>query len=64
MEETLKLRLEHFAKWCCDYTEHIDSFYDGTIEKMFIRNKEETINKIGDMLQEILDTDLNDLENN
>lgn len=50
-----ELRLRLFAKWCIEHREYVDYEHSGLIERAIIQSKEDTINKIGDLLLEILD---------
>jgi hypothetical protein len=59
----LKNRLEVFAKWLSDYEENsYDSYREGQIESMIRYAQDSTIQKVGAMLQEILDYDENSEE--
>ena len=56
MKEKLE-RLEILAAWMKDYKVDIDSYTDGALEREVKYQKEETIQCIGDMLEEILSMD-------
>jgi hypothetical protein len=51
-----------FASWCMDYSEYTCNESQTEIQRALIDNKVETINKIGDMLDEILNSDTLDLD--
>ena len=57
-----KLRLEILAKWLKEYTYSIDD-RDGALETAMKRAKEETMQQIGDYLEEILAMDSEQINN-
>jgi len=57
-----KLRLEILAKWLKEYTYSIDD-RDGALETAMKRAKEETMQQIGDYLEEILAMDSEQIDN-
>ena len=56
-EKFLILRLKHFARSLKEHTEYSDSYSMGQLEMLAARNKEETIQSVGDSLLEILEVD-------
>jgi hypothetical protein len=57
-----KLRLEILAKWLKEYTYSIDD-RDGALETAMKRAKEETMQEIGDYIEEILAMDSKQIDN-
>jgi hypothetical protein len=57
---TTEEKLRVFANWCSHYKE--PHYYTGTLESALLNCQVETINKIGDMLDEILNSDTLDLD--
>tara|TARA_R110001592_G_scaffold204081_1_gene454072 strand:+ start:966 stop:1154 length:189 start_codon:yes stop_codon:yes gene_type:complete len=53
----MKNRLEVFAKWLKEYSEIHDPYTEGLLEAALRQSNEETIRKIGDYLEEILEMD-------
>ena len=53
----MKQRLEILASWMKDYTVSVDPYTDGALETAVKRQKEETMQCIGDLLEEILEMD-------
>ena len=53
----MKDRLKVFAKWLKDYSEYHDPYTEGLLEAALRQSNEETIQKIGDYLEEILAMD-------
>ena len=53
----MKDRLEVFAKWLKEYSELHDPYTEGLLEAALRQSNEETIRKIGDYLEEILEMD-------
>ena len=53
----MKQRLTILALWMKDYTVNVDSYTDGALETAVKRQKEETIQCIGDLLEDILNMD-------
>jgi hypothetical protein len=53
----MKQRLEILAAWMKDYTVSVDPYTDGALETAVKRQKEETMQCIGDLLEEILEMD-------
>ena len=53
----MKQRLEILASWMKDYKVDVDSYTDGALEREVAYQKEDTIQYIGDMLEEILAMD-------
>ena len=51
----MKNRLEVFAKWLKEYSEIHDPYTEGLLEAALRQSNEETIRKIGDYLEEILE---------
>ena len=60
MEDKLKL----LAKWLKDYSTYNDAYTEGKLESALRINKDETIQKIGDYLEEILQMDKEQLQDN
>ena len=50
----MKDRLKVFAKWLKDYSGYHDPYTEGLLEAALRIKKDETIQKIGDYLEEIL----------
>ena len=59
----MKNRLTILASWLKDYTVNIDPYTDGALETAVKRQKEETMQCIGDLLEEILEMDNVQIEN-
>lgn len=57
---TTEEKLRVFANWCSHHKE--PNYYIGTLESALLNCQVETINKIGDMLDEILNSDTLDLD--
>ena len=53
----MKDRLTVFAKWLREYSELHDPYTEGLLEAALRQSNEETIRKIGDYLEEILEMD-------
>jgi hypothetical protein len=61
MEDKLKL----LAKWLKNYSDRgYDVYTEGALETALRHNKDETIQKIGDYLEEILQMDKEQLQDN
>jgi len=60
MEDKLKL----LAKWLKDYSTYNDVYTEGKLESALRLNKDETIQKIGDYLEEILQMDEKQVQDN
>ena len=60
MEDKLKL----LAKWLKDYSTYNDVYTEGKLESALRINKDETIQKIGDYLEEILQMDEEQIKDN
>ena len=60
MEDKLKL----LAKWLKDYSTYNDVYTEGKLESALRINKDETIQKIGDYLEEILQMDERQVQDN
>jgi hypothetical protein len=61
MEDKLKL----LAKWLKNYSDRgYDVYTEGALETALRHNKDETIQKIGDYLEEILQMDEEQLQDN
>ena len=60
MEDKLKL----LAKWLKDYSTYNDVYTEGKLESALRINKDETIQKIGDYLEEILQMDEKQVQDN
>ena len=58
----MRLQLEILAKWLKEYTYRIDD-RDGALETAMKRAKEETMQQIGDYLEEILAMDHEQIDN-
>ena len=54
-------RLRMFANYLKESTEIIDSYSDGQMESAIKYAKQEVMNEIGDMLEEILNIDENEI---
>ena len=59
----MKDRLKIFAAWLKKYETYYDVYTEGTLESALRLNKDETIQKIGDYLEEILAMDDEQIEN-
>lgn len=59
---TTEEKLRVFANWCSHYNMTEPPYYTGTLESAIHNCQVETINKIGDMLDEILNSDTLDLD--
>jgi len=59
----MRLQLEILSKWLKEYTYDIDD-RDGALETAMKRTQEETMFKIGDYLEEILEMNPDQLEDN
>ena len=59
----MKNRLEVFAKWLREYSELHDPYTEGLLEAALRQSNEETIRKIGDYLEEILEMDDEQIKN-
>ena len=53
----MKDRLIVFAQWLREYSELHDPYTEGLLEAALRQSNEETIRKIGDYLEEILEMD-------
>ena len=51
----MKNRLKVFAQWLREYSELHDPYTEGLLEAALRQSNEETIRKIGDYLEEILE---------
>lgn len=60
--DNLELKLRVFAKWCCEHKEYHDYEHSGKLEQAISEAKQDTINKIGDMLYELLEQNNIDLQ--
>ena len=60
MEDKIKL----LAKWLKDYSTYNDVYTEGKLESALRLNKDETIQKIGDYLEEILQMDEKQVQDN
>jgi hypothetical protein len=59
----MKQRLEILASWMKDFNVSIDPYTDGIVESAIKRQKEETIRCIGDLLEDILSMDDEQMKN-
>ena len=59
----MKNRLEVFAKCLREYSEIHDPYTEGLLEAALRQSNEETIRKIGDYLEEILEMDDEQIKN-
>ena len=59
----MKERLKVLAAWMKDFTVSIDPYTDGALESAVKRQKEDTIQQIGDYLEEILAMDDEEIKN-
>ena len=59
----MRLQLEVLAKWLKDYSESYDE-RDGALEQAVKNSRVETMFKLGDYLEEILEMDDEQLEGN
>ena len=59
----MRLQLEVLAKWLKDYSESYDE-RDGALEQAVKNSRVETMFKLGDYLEEILEMDDEQLEDN
>ena len=59
----MKERLKVLAAWMKDFTVSIDPYTDGALESAVKRQKEDTIQQIGDYLEEILAMDDEQIKN-
>ena len=63
---TIEEKLKVFASWCLKYDEYPYSDpteREGALERAIRNSREQTINNLGQMLDEILNSDTLDLEN-
>lgn len=61
---TLEEKITIFAGWCKNFKEHCyDVMTEGALETAIRQSKDSTINQIGDMIEEILNMDNEQLEN-
>lgn len=60
---TTEEKLKVFASWCLKYDEYADIEREGALETAIRNSREQTINNIGQMLDEILNSDTLDLKN-
>jgi len=60
---TTEEKLKVFASWCLKYDEYYDFEREGAMERAIRQSREETIHNIGQMLDEILNSDTLDLKN-
>ena len=60
----MKDRLKLLAKWLKDYSTYNDVYTEGKLESALRINKDETIQKIGDYLEEILQMDEEQIKDN
>ena len=60
----MKDRLKLLAKWLKDYSTYNDVYTEGKLESALRINKDETIQKIGDYLEEILQMDEKQVQDN
>jgi len=58
----MRLQLEILAKWLKNHKESWDE-RDGTLESAIKRSKEDTMFQIGDLLEEILQMDPDQIDN-
>jgi hypothetical protein len=58
----MRLQLEILAKWLKDHKESFDE-RDGALESAIKRSKEDTMFQIGDLLDEILQMDPDQIDN-
>ena len=59
----MKDRLELFAKWLREYSELHDPYTEGLLEAALRQSNEETIRKIVDYIEEILEMDDEQIKN-
>ena len=59
----LEKRLRVFAQYLKDTVDHVDSYHDGHLESAIKYAKAEVMQEIGEMLEEVLDRDEEDLLN-
>ena len=59
----MKDRLKVLAAWMKDFTVSIDPYTGGALESAVKRQKEDTIQQIGDYLEEILAMDDEEIKN-
>ena len=59
----MKDRLTLLAAWMQDYTVSIDPYTDGALESAVKRQKEDTMQCMGELLEEILEMDEVQLKN-
>ena len=57
-----ELRLKLIAKWLKEETVYVDSYEDGTLERAIKYAKEETYQRIGDLIEEIMEADEKQLQ--
>lgn len=60
--DNLELKLRVFAKWCCEHKEYFGYEHSGKLEQAISDAKQDTINKIGYMLTELLESNHIDLQ--
>ena len=59
----LEKRLRVFAQYLKDTVDKVDSYHDGHLESAIKYAKQEVMQEIGEMLEEVLDRDEEDLLN-
>ena len=60
----MKDRLKLLAKWLKEYSDgYFDPYTEGVLEAQLRQNKEETIQQIGDYLEEILEMEDDQIKN-
>ena len=59
----LEKRLRVFAQYLKDTVDQVDSYHDGHLESAIKYAKAEVMQEIGEMLEEVLDRDEEDLLN-
>lgn len=60
--DNLELKLRVFSKWCCEHKEYSSYENSGKLEQVISDVKQDTINTIGQMLEELLATNNIDLQ--
>tara|TARA_R110001583_G_scaffold33641_13_gene113660 strand:+ start:3474 stop:3662 length:189 start_codon:yes stop_codon:yes gene_type:complete len=56
-------RLKVLALWLKDWVEMFDSHTEGVLEAALRRSKDETIQEIGSLLEEVLEMDVDQIKN-
>ena len=63
MSKIIERKLRILVEWLKEETVYVDSYTDGALERAVKYGQEETYRRIGDIIEEILDMDDEQLEN-